>query len=153
MKVKLMVLLALVLVTSFVAQTPTTKKGASEIVASAAARVPGQLTGDGEPIIVPSSIRAGTDFELTVRTGGDGCWTKGDASVVLGETTADIFVYDMTNATRPGTMCTMIYKQFDHKVRLRFAEKGEALIRVWTRTAGDGPVGKPVIVEKRVTVK
>ena len=137
------------------AQTPKShsSKADSDPLGPQAARVPGQLAGDGEAIVVPATIKSDTDFEVTVRTGGDGCWNKGDSSVVLGENSADIFVYDITNATKPGTMCTMIYKQFDHKVILRFAAKGEAVIRVWTRGTGDGPMGKPVIVEKRVTVK
>lgn len=120
--------------------------------ASEQARIPGVLSGEGDNIIVPAAITSGKEFSVTVRTGGNGCWFKGDASVVLGERSADIFVYDLTNATRPGTMCTMIYKQFDHKVALRFAEKGEAVIRIWTRGDGDGPMGKPIIVEKRITV-
>lgn len=155
MRKKLTAIVFLILLISVVtAQRPKTRKtGPKALPPHQSARVPGQLDGDAGGIITPASVRANKDFEVTVRTGGNGCWTKGDASVVLGESSADIFVYDMTNATKPGTMCTMIYKQFDHQVTLRFETKGEAIIRVWARGAGDTPLGGPVIVEKRITVK
>jgi hypothetical protein len=155
MKTILISIIALIFIISCVAaQTPKTGGSKPESDQSReTARVPGQLSGETDTILAPARVAVDTDFEVTVKTGGNGCWNKGDASVVLGDNAADIFVYDLTNATRPGTMCTMIYKQFDHKVTLRFAEKGEAVIRVWARGAGDGPMGKPVIIEKRVIVK
>ncbi len=117
------------------------------------ARIPGELIGETDNIVIPANVKAGTAFEVTIKTGGSGCSSQDSTSVVLGENSADIFVYDLTSATKPGTMCTMIFKQFDHKARLTFANKGEAVIRVWARTSGDAPMGKPVVIEKTITIK
>jgi hypothetical protein len=119
-----------------------------------AARVPGMLDGGDDAIVVPASAGPGKDFTVTIKTSGNGCVSQGDTAVILGETGADIFVYDTTTATGPGTMCTMIYKQFEHKATMRFERKGDALIRIWARRAGDKtPLGNPVVVEKGISIK
>ena len=77
-----------------------------------------------------------------------------ETGVVLTDMSADVFVHDMTTATRPGIACTMILKQLPHTATLRFSKSGEATIRVWGREqGGNSPFGKPVVVEKRVRVK
>jgi hypothetical protein len=144
------------------AQTPsrqTEKKGAeprpsASPVGSQPARLPGMLDGGDDAIVLPDSVGADKEFTVTIKTSGNGCVSQGDTSVILGESGADIFVHDMTTATQPGAMCTMIYKQFEHKANLRFDKKGEALIRIWTRRAGDKtPLGDPVVVEKGILIK
>ena len=163
MKMKFVAIFALVFVISGVmAQTPMKEapksvkrsKAIQHVPAkSGAARLPARFTAGA--ITVPASVIAGNDFTITVKTGGNGCSSMGDTSVILGEGSADVFVYDMTTATRPDIMCTMIYKEFDHEATLRFSKKGEAVIRFWTRDHGDAnsPMGKPSIVEKRIIVK
>ena len=107
-----------------------------------------------QSISVPSNIQANRDFEITVTTTGNGCISAADTSVILGEMNADVFVYDFTSANRPGIMCTMIFKTLPHKATLRFANKGEAVIRVWGRRQGSGAnFGEPTVIEKRVTVR
>ena len=105
-------------------------------------------------ISVPSNIQANRDFEITITTSGGGCDGAGDTGVILGEMNADVFVYDFTSANRPGIACTMILKSLSHKATLRFVNRGEAVIRVWGRQqGGDLPFGKPIVIERRVTVR
>jgi hypothetical protein len=164
MRVQMIALSTLVFVISCVtAQTPSgpTEKKDAQVGPSAVpagspsvARVPGMLDGGDGAIVVPASAGAGKDFTVTIKTSGNGCVSQGDTAVILGETGADIFVYDTTTATGPGTMCTMIYKQFEHRATMRFDKKGEALIRVWARRAGEKtPLGDPVVVEKGILIK
>lgn len=121
-------------------------------------RILGVLGSDSntayQSISVPPNVQANRDFEITVTTSGSGCVSAGETSVILGEMNADVFVYDFTSANRPGIMCTMIFKTFSHKATLRFANKGEAVIRVWGRRQGGGSIlGEPTVIEKRVSVR
>ncbi len=105
-------------------------------------------------IKAPPTVEANKDFEITVTTSGNGCFSQGDTGVILNESSADVFVYDLTTATRPGIACTMILKQFEHKATLRFSKAGEAVIRVWARRqGGNSPFGEPVVVEKRIKIQ
>ncbi|HVF46907.1 MAG TPA: hypothetical protein VNA17_05010 [Pyrinomonadaceae bacterium] len=163
MRLHFVAISALIFVISCVtAQTPsgqTEKKDAptrpaASPAGSQPARLPGMLDGGDDATVVPVSVGAGKDFTVTIKTSGNGCVSQGDTSVIVGESGADIFVYDTTTATGPGTICTMIYKQFEHKATLRFDQKGEGLIRIWARRAGDKtPLGNPVVVEKGIAVK
>lgn len=116
-------------------------------------RVPGQLFGESGDIAAPSEVKADTEFEISISTYGNGCHWMGDTSVVLDETSADVFVYDKTSATKPGTVCTMVFREFEHKARLKFDKKGEAVVRIWARYAGNLPMGKPAVVERKIIVK
>lgn len=121
-------------------------------------RILGVLGFDSETaeqaISIPSSIQANRDFEITVTTSGNGCISAGEAGVILGESEADVFVYDFTSANRPGIACTMIFKTLPHKAALRFTKKGEAIIRIWGRLQnGNSPMGEPIVITKRVTVR
>lgn len=121
------------------------------------ARVPGMLYSESEQpsgaISAPPAVEVNKEFNITVTTSGNGCVTKGDTSVVLSDAGADVFVYDLTTATQPGIVCTMIFKKLEHTATLKFTKKGEAVIRVWARTQGNSPMGEPVVVEKRVKVR
>lgn len=156
MKTKFLTLFIVAILTVFVT-AQTSKKGQTSSAISSktrhSAQLPGQLTGESDSIVIPATVKAGRAFTITIKTGGNGCSSMGDTSVVAGERSADIFVYDMTTATKPGMMCTMIFNQFDHIARLKFAETGEAILRIWVRESGDSPMGKPVVIEKRITVK
>ncbi len=104
-------------------------------------------------ISVPASVRANRDFQITVSTFGGGCERGGDTGVIMTETTATLMVYDLTTATRPGVVCTMILKRMPHTVTLRFAKPGEATIRVWGRRVKSGmSAGEPLVIERRVLV-
>lgn len=121
-------------------------------------RVPGFLGSDlqsaRQSVSIPASIQKNRDFEITVTTSGNGCVSAADTSVISGENSADVFVYDFTSANRPGIFCTMIYKSLPHKTTLRFSKSGEAVIRVWGRQqSGNSPFGEPIVVEKRVSVR
>lgn len=125
---------------------------------STAARILGNLGTDAssanEAVSIPSNVRANQDFEITVTTSGNGCISAADSGVVLSETEADIFVYDYTAASRPGVMCTMIFKTLPRKATLRFAKSGTATIRIWgRRLGGNAPSGEPIVITKKITVR
>jgi hypothetical protein len=120
------------------------------------ARVPGILDfhGTQEALTVPSTVRAGEDFQVTITTFGGGCERAGETSVVLTNTEANLFVYDFTAATTPDVRCTTILNQFTHTVTVRLTQPGEALIRVWGRRVGaDAPGGIPLVIQRRVVVQ
>src|SRR5688500_1242911 len=91
-------------------------------------RVLGVITlgeeGANESISIPATVQANKDFEITVTTSGNGCVSAADTGVILGEMSADVFVYDFTTANRPGIACTMIFKTLPHKATLRFTKTG-----------------------------
>ena len=121
------------------------------------ARIPGALGFDNsqlsEAISAPASAEANKDFQISIITSGNGCVSAGETDVVLSDSSADIFVYDLTSATRPDVVCTMILKQLTHTATLRFTKSGKAIIRVWGRQQSGSPFGKPVVVEKTITVR
>jgi hypothetical protein len=122
------------------------------------ARVPGLIdvsaAARSQVMSMPASVAVGQIFEITVTTSGGGCERAGDASVVLGESVADVMVYDMTVATLPNVACTMIYKTMPHTAKLRFTKAGEAVVRVWGRRTGADtpPFGVPAVIEQKVMV-
>ncbi|MCW5962336.1 MAG: hypothetical protein KIS76_19400 [Pyrinomonadaceae bacterium] len=121
------------------------------------ARVPGVIsfgTEDLSGIIQsPASVKVNEEFEINVISSGDGCVSADGADVIQGENTADVFVYDVTVANKPDIACTKIFKQLSHKATLKFSKTGEAVIRVWGREqGGDDPLGRPVIITKKITV-
>jgi hypothetical protein len=122
-----------------------------------AQRVPGILNfrGTQEAITAPATVGVGQEFQVTIATFGDGCVEKGDEGVILSDTGASIFVYDLTTATQPGVVCTTILKRLQHTVTLRFTQPGEKVIRVWGRQEGADtpPLGVPVVFEVRVLVQ
>ena len=121
-------------------------------------RVLGALGTDArsaeQAVSVPPNIRVNQDFEIAVTTNGNGCVSAADTGVVLGESEADVFVYDFTSANRPGIFCTMIFKTLPHKATLKFTKTGAATIRIWgRRQSGNSPFGEPIVITKRVTVR
>ncbi len=125
----------------------------------AGAMVPGVIGFDSEDLSdavkAPETVKANEEFQIMVNTSGNGCFSKGETSVVMGsDMTVDVFVYDFTVATRPGTVCTLILKNFSHTAALKFEKTGEAVIRVWGRKqGGSSPFGEPVVIEKRIRVR
>ena len=123
------------------------------------ARIPGLLNMSPEArrevIMVPSSVAVGETFEITVTTSGGGCERAGDTSVVLGQSEANVMIYDMTVATLPNVACTMIYKTLPHKATLKFTKPGEGVIRIWGRRVGSDTThfGVPAVLEHRITVR
>lgn len=122
------------------------------------ARIPGLIDVSvavrNQVITMPSRVAVGQTFEITITTSGGGCERAGEASVVLGESVADVMVYDMTVATLPNVACTMIYKTMPHTAKLRFTKPGEAVVRVWGRRTGADapPFGVPAVIEQKVMV-
>jgi len=108
-----------------------------------------------DALIVPRTVSAGEDFQVTMTTIGSGCERAADTGVIVTENSATVMVYDLTVATHPGVACTMVLKRLPHTITLRFTKRGEALIRVWGRRVGPDtpPLGVPTVLEHRVMVK
>jgi hypothetical protein len=127
--------------------------------ASQEALVPGIIDfGDDQSkgvLTAPTTVGVGEDFEIRILTFGGGCEREGGASLIMSAAGADVMVYDITVATRPGVVCTAILKRMPHTLTLRFEKPGEALIRVWGRRVGaeTPPLGVPDILEHRITIK
>ncbi len=114
------------------------------------------LNSQSENVIeTPKKIKAGENFEVKILTAGGGCEREGDTSVILDETSASVFVYDFTSATKPGVACTMIFKRLSHTATLNFKKPGEVIIRLWGRRIGSDtpPGGEPMILEKKIMVE
>jgi hypothetical protein len=111
--------------------------------------------GSKNVVTAPSNVKVAEDFKITVTTFGGGCEREGTTSMIKTATGADIIVYDVTAATRPGVICTAEIKRLPHKLTLRFDKPGQALIRVWGRRVGPDtpPFGMPAILEHPLMIQ
>lgn len=105
------------------------------------------------PLVAPDTVRAGTDFTVTVSTLGGGCERQGETEAEVRGAVATVTPYDYTDVA--AQVCTEELKLFPHTAVLRFATPGEALLRVRGRRIGpDTPhKGVPVTLEKRIVVR
>ena len=121
-------------------------------------RVVGVLAVAGDTaakaVVVPDSARAGAELRVTVTTVGGGCDRGGEMEVEMRGLVAVLVPYDYTQRERDGT-CPSVVQRFPRTATLRFAQPGNALIRVQGRRIGPDtpPGGVPIQVEKSVTVR
>jgi hypothetical protein len=133
----------------------------SAVAASAPdeALVPGIIASPGaalpDVVSAPERVRVREDFGIRITTFGGGCEREGPTSVVLSETGAEVMVYDVTRATHPDIVCAAVIRRLPHTVTLRFEKPGQALIRVWGRSAASAasPFGEPIVLEHRIAVE
>ena len=127
--------------------------------ANRTARLPGALEFGNENtadvVRAPESVGVNESFQITVSTFGNGCLEAGDIDAILTASGATVLVYDLTSAVAPGILCTAVIKRLPHTVSLRFDKPGQALVRIWGRRIGADtpPLGLPLIIEKRITVR
>jgi hypothetical protein len=143
-------LLALAFATSQPALSPSTAPEAvlPGIIDFGDERSQGVLTA-------PESAEVRKDYRLVIKTYGGGCEREGTTSVIFSATGANVFVYDVTTATRPDVICTAEVKRLTHTVVLQFHKPGEALLRIWGRRVGaeTPPLGVPFVIEHRVSIR
>jgi hypothetical protein len=108
-----------------------------------------------ERIVAPDTVAAGVFFDATVTTvGANGCWSSDGAEVQLAPMVAEVRPHDR-NGRGSNMACTMALVDLPRTVRLRFAEAGEATIRVHGRRVVDGDFQGATegTIEKRVVVR
>jgi hypothetical protein len=103
-------------------------------------------------LVVPDTVRAGVDFQVSATTLGGGCERAGETEVDVQTGVATVIPYDYTQR---GVDCPDILRFLPHAAVLRFAAPGEAVVRLRGRRVGpDTPDGgASVTVEKRVVVR
>jgi len=104
-------------------------------------------------LVVPDSARAGTGFQVTVTTFGNGCDRAGEVEVEMRGLVATLHPYDYTR--RDAAACDPAVRRFPRSTTLTFAERGDALVRVQGRRIGPGtpPGGAMIQIERSVRVR
>lgn len=98
-------------------------------------------------IAVPDTVRAGEDFQVSVRTYGRGCVRQDTTEVAVEGRLAQVVPYDLHS--RDGT-CSDVVRAFDHAAVVRFEEAGEAEVRVVGKRLPENAMmvlAHPVVVE------
>lgn len=107
------------------------------------------MTGDSgtlPPLTLPASAKRGESFDVTVTTYGSSSCTRADgAETSVRGLVAEITPYDLVSR---GGICTADLHSFPRTVTLRFAEAGEAIVRVNGHSGSE-----PVRYEARITVQ
>ncbi|PYP13015.1 MAG: hypothetical protein DMD56_02045, partial [Gemmatimonadetes bacterium] len=120
----------------------------------AVARVPARLGSDTTRIILPDTVRRGSEFTMTVWTFGGGCIRElAPSAVSVHGLYARVTLY---HVRRQGAICLGDLIEFRQTVPLRFDESGVATIAVrGVRNGLDFGDTKPqwVVVERHVVVR
>lgn len=98
-------------------------------------------------IAVPDTVQAGAAFEVSVRTYGGGCITKGDTETQVEGLTAEVRPYDLHSGAE---VCTDELRIFDHRATLAFEQAGLAEVRFHGR---EMPADSVVTIVRSVVVE
>lgn len=99
-------------------------------------------------IVVPDTVRAGEDFQVSVRTYGGGCVSRDTTEVAVAGRLAQVVPYDLHSGQ---SACLDVLRSFDHQTAVRFDEPGDAEVRVVGRRVPENTiiaVVRPVVVEE-----
>ena len=88
---------------------------------------------------IPEQATANVPSEITIWTGGGGCYRRGDTEVVVNGRSAVVTPYDIYEDHDLG--CTLDLTFFEHKATVLFEEPGTAEIELVYKTDGHG--GRP----------
>ena len=106
------------------------------------------VIGDGSSIEVPTTVRAGQDFTVTIRTGWrNTCAREDGTEVQLRGASATVTPCD--RVTEGGT-CGQAPQQFTHVATLRFSQPGTAVVNIRGRPSSDAPART---IQRTVTVQ
>jgi hypothetical protein len=85
----------------------------------------------GAPInLSADTVQAGTPLSVSIRTVGNGCYSKGPTDAGVRGLKATVTPYDFV---RVADVCTEVLKSFDHEAQVTFGQPGEATVRVRVR--------------------
>ena len=109
----------------------------------------GVIAFHGDPVVVevPDSVGAGEPFQVSVRTYGGGCISKGDTEVEIEGRNVDVVPYDIHDGE---SNCTDDLALFEHRVTVTIAEPGLAEVRI---RGNEMPADTQVVVTRRVVVE
>jgi hypothetical protein len=86
------------------------------------------IIGDGSSIEVPTTVRAGQDFTVTIHTGWRNTCAREDGTEVESRgASATVTPYDRVTE---GGMCGQAPQQLTHVAALRFAQPGTAVVNI-----------------------
>ncbi len=87
----------------------------------------GVIAFHGDPVVitVPDTVQAGVSFEVSVLTYGDGCLSKGGATIQIVGLSVDVTPYDIHSGAE---VCELMLNHFDHRATLTLRESGVAQI-------------------------
>lgn len=103
-----------------------------------------------EVLTVPATAHAGEDFEVVVRTFGNGCVSAAGTGVRYRGDVVVLTPYDNDmSRLSPGVICLDILNRPIHTVTLRFPNAGVATVRVDGRSE---PTGQTATVETTLVI-
>lgn len=89
---------------------------------------------DGVPsVTLPTTVRAGESFEVTVVTVGGPCIRAGETEVEIDDAVALVTPYDRYAIPRPGVGCLLVDEELWHTAMVVFDEAGPARVVVVSR--------------------
>ena len=101
-------------------------------------------------IIVPKTVHAGEQFEVTVRTYGlDSCWSMGETEVSAAGASATVSPFDIPGRPTATTGCYAAIVEFNHTASIRFDTPGTGTVIVRGR---DLVQDRTVRIERPVAV-
>lgn len=123
--------------------------GCSTIIEPSPEERPGVIDFYQEPVVVeaPETVRAGAPFEVSVRTYGGGCLSKGETEVRKEGLSVDVRPHDIHSGA---DVCTQELKMFDHRATVTLHDAGVAEIRFHGQAV---PGDSAVLVVRYVTVE
>ena len=104
--------------------------------------------GDVTTVTLPESARVGEPVRVTATAFGGGCVSQRGTESAASGLMAEVRPLRV-EISDPDTFCTMELRIFEHATVLRFAEPGEALVRVIGIAR---PGDTPFVAERRLTV-
>lgn len=122
----------------------TAKKNAGATVGPAVL----SFFGDVTTVTLPESARVGEPVKVTATAFGGGCVSQGRTETAETGLMAEVRPLRV-EVSDPDAFCTMELRLFEHTAVLRFAEPGEALVRVIGIAR---PGDTPFVVERSLTV-
>lgn len=110
------------------------------------------MLGDIEDLVVPEHVVAGTTFDVTITTVGNGCTTSGGTEVKMDRNLATITVADYWALD---TACPALVVRIPHTATLRFDQPGTAIVRIQgSRIRAETTLdGVPTTIERRIVVR
>jgi hypothetical protein len=116
-------------------------------------RQPAVIRFYSDPMFVqiPEVVDRGTDFEVAVRSFGNGCVDQGDTEVSVAGGVGEVRPHDIFVTHMPRNFaCPDILRVHLHRATLRFDQSGAATIRVRGRSQ---PGDTPLVIERTVQVR
>ena len=102
---------------------------------------------DSVVFLVPSTVQQDVPFDVSVRSYGGGCVTKGPFDVLTPfDTVAVLNPYEIVRSGS-GVVCTQELRVFTHSATLTFAQPGQVEVRVVGRDRAGVSMSRTKLVE------